>query len=244
MEPNFQTSFIPKKPMIEDRTVAARPVSLLTIITIFIFFTMLVVTGGLFFYKTILERNITQMANDLTLAQNQFEPAKIAQLQVLDKRLKAATQVLSNHIAISPIFTVLESLTMKTVAYTKFDYEFGSTAAAPITVNMSGIAVGYRSIALQADLFATNKYLIDPVFSNLSLDNKGNVIFDLEFSVDPSFINYEQVLKAQAATAASAGTTSIDTTVPASGTPPTTSLPPVTSYPPVSPTSAGATSTN
>ena len=53
---------------------------------------------------------------------------------------------------------------------------------------MSGLAIGYRSVALQSDLFAQNKNLIDPVFSNLTLDDKGNVLFDLEFSVDPSLL--------------------------------------------------------
>jgi hypothetical protein len=52
--------------------------------------------------------------------------------------------------------------------------------------------LGYRSIALQSDLFTQNKNLIDPVFSNLTLDNSGNVLFDLEFLVDPSFVNYKQ----------------------------------------------------
>ena len=62
---------------------------------------------------------------------------------------------------------------------------------------MSGIAIGYRSIALQSDLFAENKNLIDPIFSNLTLDNSGNVIFDLDFSVDPDFINYQKTLMTQ-----------------------------------------------
>ena len=59
---------------------------------------------------------------------------------------------------------------------------------------MSGLAVGYRSIALQSDLLAKEKNFIDPVFSNLVLDEKGNVLFDLEFSVDPSFVDYKQML--------------------------------------------------
>ena len=46
----------------------------------------------------------------------------------------------------------------------------------------------------QSDLFTQSKYFIDPVFSNLSLDNSGNVIFDLEFTVDPSFVNYKNML--------------------------------------------------
>jgi hypothetical protein len=198
MEQNFQTSFIPKKPMIEERAVVSGPVSLPTIISIFIFFTMLIATGGLYFYNGILDKNIIQMENDLNLAKNRFEPSKIIQLQVLDKRLKASNEILSKHIATSPIFKALQSITLKTISYTKFGYDFNSddTKNTKITVKMSGIALGYKSVALQSDLFATNKNLIDPVFSNLALDDKGSVTFDLEFSVDPDFVNYKKTIEA------------------------------------------------
>ena len=197
MEQNFQTSFIPKKPMIEERAVASQPVSLSTIISIFVFFTMLVATGALYFYNGILNKNIIQMENDLNLAKNRFEPSKIIQLQVLDKRLRASNEILSKHIATSPIFKALQSITMKTISYTKFGYDFNSDTKNPkIMVKMSGIALGYKSVALQSDLFTRNKNLIDPIFSNLALDDKGNVTFDLEFSVDPDFVNYKKTLEA------------------------------------------------
>ena len=195
MEQNFQTSFIPKKPMIEERAVASKPVSLLTIIAILIFFTVLLGTGVLYFYSGILTKNIIKMENDLSLAQNRFEPSKIVQLQVLDKRLRASSQILSKHIAISPIFKLLQSLTMKTVSYTKFNYDFSDEKNSKIVIKMSGVAVGYRSVALQSDLFSKNKYIIDPIFSNLLLDEKGNVLFDLEFSVDPNFVDYQKTTK-------------------------------------------------
>ncbi|MBP6883979.1 MAG: hypothetical protein KBC06_01990 [Candidatus Pacebacteria bacterium] len=195
MEPNFQTSFIPKKPIVDNRTLPPRPVSLVTILSIFLLFTMLVVTGGLYFYKGIVNKRIIQMESDLNLARNRFEPAKITQLQVLDKRLKASSEILNQHIAISPIFQALESITMKTVRFTKFSYALDKTKDTKVLVTMKGQAVGYRSIALQADLFTKNKYFQDPVFSNLSLDDKGNVLFDLDFAVDPSFVDYKQMLK-------------------------------------------------
>ncbi len=197
MEQDFQTSFIPKKPMIDDRTIASRPVSLLTITSIFILFTVLLVTGGLYFYKGIVTKNITEMANNLNLAKNRFEPAKIAQLQVLDKRLKSADEILTGHIAITPIFQALEAITMKSVRFTKFSYTLNTDTGPKIAIKMTGQAIGYRSIALQADLFTNNKKLIDPVFSNLSLDEKGNVLFELNFSVDPSFVDYKKVLETE-----------------------------------------------
>ena len=194
MEPNFQTSFIPKKPIVKERTTSVRYVSFFLIASIFVLFAVLLATGGLYFYKSIVAGNITNLQSSLTLAQNRFEPSEITKLQLLDKRLAASSEILANHIAITPIFSVLEQLTMKTVRFTKFSYDLGTNINAPVNIQMSGVAIGYRSVALQSDLLATNKNLINPVFSNLTLDNSGNVMFDLTFSVDPSFVNYKQNL--------------------------------------------------
>jgi len=187
--------------MVQERVAVARPIGFLTIISIFILFTVLLVSGGLYFYQGIVKKNITKMENDLNLAKNRFEPSKITELQVLDRRLRASTEILSKHIAITPVFKALEDVTMKTVRYTKFSYDLGDKKNAKVVIKMSGQAIGYRSVALQSDLFTTNittkKHFIDPVFSNLTLDDRGNVLFDLEFAVDPSFVDYKQMLLTQ-----------------------------------------------
>lgn len=194
MEQNFQTSFIPQKPVVKERSSSSQPISIFLIISLFVLFTVLLITGGVYFYRGVMSKSIIEMENNLNLAKNRFEPSKIAELQVLDKRLRAASDVLSKHIVTTPIFEALERLTMKTVRYTKFSYELGTEDNVSVKIKMSGQAIGYRSIALQSDLFAQNKNLIDPIFSNLTLDNSGNVLFDLDFSVNPSFVNYKQTL--------------------------------------------------
>ncbi|MFA6353344.1 MAG: hypothetical protein WCW93_00180 [Candidatus Paceibacterota bacterium] len=200
MEQNFQTSFIPKKPMLkEESTTYARPVNFFLIISIFVLVTILVATGGLYFYKGIVEKKITKLDSTLNLAKNRFEPSKITELQKLDKRLRASNEILTQHTTVVPIFKALEQITMKSVRFTKFSYDLSTDKdnKTLINIKMSGVAIGYRSVALQSDLFTKNKNLLDPVFSNLVLDNSGNVIFDLDFSVNPSFINYKQTLMAQ-----------------------------------------------
>lgn len=196
MDQNFQTSFIPKKPIVEEKRPvgSSSSVGLFSVISIFIFFTMAVGTGGLYFYKISQEKRLKSMQDDLVLARNRFEPSRIADLKVLDKRLSAATTVLNNHVAVSPIFQALGDLTMKSVRYTKFSYTLNE---GKVNVKMSGQAVGYRSIALQADLLSKSKYFLDPVFSNLQLDNKGNVLFELVFSVSHDFVDYAQMLKTE-----------------------------------------------
>ncbi len=200
MEPKFQTSFIPKKPMVEERaTSGGVSFGIFTIIGIFVLFSVVLATVGLYFYKGILNKNITQMRNDLEKAKGRFEPAKISELQVLDRRLRASSEILSKHITVAPVFKVLSEITMKTVRYTQFNYTFGGDEKDPkVIIDMDGLAVGYRSIALQSDLFTEKaKNFIDPVFSNLTLDDKGNVLFNLKFSVDPAFVNYKTVLGAE-----------------------------------------------
>ncbi|MDP2789054.1 MAG: hypothetical protein Q8O46_03330 [bacterium] len=194
MDQNFQTSFIPKKSITEERVAVSHSFGFLTVIAFFIFLTMVVTAGGLYFYKGIMTKNISNMENELNLARNRFEPAKISQLQILDKRLRASSEVLSRHIAVSPIFKALQEVTMKSVRFTKFSYDLTSDINPKVGVKMGGVAVGYRSVALQADLFSKKKYFIDPIFSNLTLDEKGNVVFDLEFRVEPSFIDYQQMI--------------------------------------------------
>ena len=211
MDQNFQTSFIPKKPMVEQATIESRPMGFVMVVPIVIFLTMVLVSGGAYLYKETLTKNVTQMETDLNLAKNRFEQAEISKLKLLDRRLRSSSDILGSHMTISPIFTALEALTMKTVRYTKFSYDLGNSNK--ILINMSGQAIGYRSIALQADLFAKNKNLIDPVFSNLSLDDKGNVLFDLTFSVDQSFVNYKQVVKRESSSLTKINATpSVETT--------------------------------
>jgi|SRR3989344_4084699 len=200
MEPNFQTSFIPKKPMMQEHATRARPVGILTLIACFILFTALLVTGGLYLYKGVLKKDIKDKEDALVLAKKRFKPSKIAELQLLDRRLIASSKVLAQHVAITPIFQALQDITMKTVRYTNFSYDLADDKNgknAKINIKMRGQAIGYSSVALQSDLFGTKdeaKNFIDPIFSNLSLDDKGNVLFDLEFSVNPSFVDYKQTL--------------------------------------------------
>ena len=197
MEPSFQTSFIPKKPMVQERAARSYPIGIFTVIALFILFAVALGTGGLYLYKVSLTKQIGDMQEQLNTAKNRFEPSRITELQLLDKRLRASSEILGKHIAISPVFEALSALTLKTVRYTKFSYELGVEKNAKVVIKLGGIAVGYRSVALQADLFSVKdegKNFIDPVFSNLTLDDKGNVLFDLEFTVDPSFVNYKQMV--------------------------------------------------
>ena len=192
MEQNFQTSFIPKKPVVPERTETKRPIGLLMVFSILILLSVLVAYGGLYFYQVSLTQSITSKQKALDLAKNRFEPGRLAELKTLDRRIRAANMVLDSHIAVSPIFEILQNTTMKTIRYTSFAYELRENGV--VFVKLTGEANGYRSIALQSDILSSNTDVLDPVFSNLALDARGNVLFDLSFGVNKNFVSYKENL--------------------------------------------------
>ena len=191
MDNNFQTSFIPKKPLAEDRIAPRRNVSIFGFLATLVFIGAVVAAGGAYLYKTTLDKNIASMKMQFESATNAFELSLINELQRLDRRIGSANELLENHVAVSPIFTALQANTLKSIQFTKFSYSTPKEAGAPITVKMSGRARDYSQIALESDQLATNRDIHNAIFSNLQLDDRtGLVGFDLTFTVDSSLVNY------------------------------------------------------
>ncbi len=198
MDKDFQTSFIPKKPMAESRVQTRRPIGLFVFVAIVILIASLASAGGAYLYQSSLVSQINDQDASLASSQKKIDKKFISTIQLADKRLSASADLLNNHIAVSPIFIDLQNLTLETIQYTKFTYSLSTDKnKKTIAVKMSGVAKGlkpYNSIAFQSDAFAKDDHIQNPVFSNLNLDEKGNVTFDLDFSVDPDFVNYSKAL--------------------------------------------------
>lgn len=195
---SFQTSFIPKKPILEEKPRPInRPINIFSVISTLLFIVAIVSYGGLFFYKHILLSQIEGLQSSLSRAKESFEPETISELQLFDKRISVSKEVIANHTVLSPFFKYLAELTIPNIQYVKFAEEL-SPAKKGFSVKMSGLAKDYKSIALQAEVFnsAKGKYFKDVVFSNLVLsddkDKKGYIGFDVAFLVDPSLLSYEK----------------------------------------------------
>ncbi|MBP7805012.1 MAG: hypothetical protein KA052_02170, partial [Candidatus Pacebacteria bacterium] len=191
MDNNFQTSFIPKKPLAEERTQVIKHTSIFSFLATLIFFGALAAAAGMYFYKASLTKSIETMNAQLESSKDVFEPSLINTLQRLDRRIANANQLLNNHIVVTPIFDALEINTLKTVQFTKFTYATPADTASPVLVKMSGKARSYSDIALQSDQLATNPNIHNSIFSDLSLDQKtGMVSFNLSFTIDASLVRY------------------------------------------------------
>lgn len=194
MDNSFQTSFIPKKPIIANganisNVVGGEHTSIFMVVSIFIFIVMLVAFGGLYLYKGYLTTNQKQLSDNLFKIRDSFDKDTIAELELYDKRTSVAKNILNNHIILSPLFKTLDKLTLPSIQYTKFEH---TTNNGVFSVSMTGIARDYKSIALQADVFNTKdgNMFKDIIFSNLTKDKNNFVTFNIEFNVDPALLSY------------------------------------------------------
>ncbi len=196
MDTTFQTSFIPKTPVTEKIGPKKGGTSLFVFLATIIFFAALAAAIGVYFYKSILINEVASAQEQLALAEAAFEPTFISTIQDLDRRIESANLILENHITVSPIFDALEGLTLKSIRYTKFAYEFTTDGKKSVIVRMGGESDSYQSIALQSDLYQENKNIQDPVFSNLNLDDtSGKINFDLAFTIDASYLLFSEELE-------------------------------------------------
>ena len=188
MDPRFQTSFIPKKPIIAATGKVAAPINLFSLIATIFFVFALVLTGGAFFYKQLVIKQIESSKQALEDAKGAFEPEVIKDLIRLDSRLEAGKSLIENHVAVTPLFDFLSSVTLKSVRFKDFTFEY--LASDRIQVEMKGQAQNYASVALQADLFSEQASLRDTVLSDMTLEPTGTISFNVVTVVDPSVVSY------------------------------------------------------
>lgn len=223
METKFQTSFIPKQGV--SVTADFRPKKSMGFFAFFatlIFFVSIILAGGIFGWKTYLQSQKTTMMKDLDKNIKAFEPQTIEQYVRLDNRINAAKEILSKHIAVSYLFDFLQEKTLQSVQFNDFKYDLGLDGFA--TVIMNGQAKSYNSVAYQSEVFGSKvsgeqTSFIGPIFSNLDLDQFGNVLFNFNTKVQPGFLSYSR----KAATEADKLQTSqkiipLDVTTPSSAT--------------------------
>lgn len=193
MDTPVTTSFIPKKPLAEERVKRPRQVSLFSFMAVLFLIFSIIATGGVFGYRQALMAREKMIDSGLDALSEELESIKsqISEMDRLDRRIKSADAILDNHVAISPIFQFLQEHTLKSIAFTKFNYALSPSG--DVTVEMSGRSKTYESIGEQSEEFSPvkNAYIKNIIFSNLNLEEmKSTITFDMGFNLDRSFVSY------------------------------------------------------
>ena len=195
MEPKFQSSFIPKGPIVSN--VPGAPIgrrtrqekSLFYILASTVFIMSVLSALGMFGYKFYLKYSIDQMGANLEDARLTLQPEVIRELTRLDNRILSSQKLLARHQILSPLFEFFEVSTPKTVRFKDFSY---TKTPQGLELKIIGEARGYAALALQADVFDKSQYFKNPIFSDLSLNEKGDVNFSFKAMLDPTLVSYER----------------------------------------------------
>lgn len=189
MEPRFQTSFIPKKPLVPGmRPAGRRIVGLFSLASVIIFVSIIALAAGVFLYQQFLLRSIESMKQSLDRARAAFEPALLEELKRLDSRIETSKKLLETHTAMTPVFQLLETNTLRNIRFSTFKYSLGKGGVA--TLAMDGEARSFSAIALQADLLASRHDFKNPVFADLSPEEDGFVGFTFNGAIDQRLVLY------------------------------------------------------
>ncbi|MES2059892.1 MAG: hypothetical protein V4438_02590 [Patescibacteria group bacterium] len=188
METKFSTSFIPKTNLAPvDRSVK-KPLGLFAFLATIIFFISAVIAAGAFGWEKYLESSKASMQSDLDKNIKAFEPQTIDQYVRLDNRINSAKELLAKHVAVSYIFDFLADKTLQSVGFSDFKYSVATDGVASLAMN--GVAKSYNAVAYQSTVFGAERALKGPIFSNLDLDNQGDVVFNFTTNIDHGFIAY------------------------------------------------------
>lgn len=202
MDTKFQTSFIPKKPILMDQKTIKHSggASVFMFISVIIFILSLAGAGFTFFWKDVLVKQQSSYQVELEKAEKRFDIALIEKLKKANTKIDLANQLLKKHIAVSEVFDIINSLTTEGIRFDNFEFTSPIATGDSARITVKGTGNSFSSIAWQSDVlgqsikYGKNKVVKNPVLGDLVLDDKGNVGFTLTAGFDIGDIYYEKVL--------------------------------------------------
>lgn len=168
------STLIPKKGAVRSQFITEGGISIFMRLSSVVFVVAVLVTGVLYAWKSLAQRNVNEQGDLLKKLEVKFDPATIEELKKLANKISAAKYLLASHTKTSAVFDLLEKNTLPDVGYSSFAH-----AAVQHTVTLSGEAPSYTSVAAQTAIFESLPEVLSASFSNLSLLESGRVKFSI-----------------------------------------------------------------
>lgn len=195
MEPKFQTSFIPKRPVI-DASRATLPTvknfNIFSAVATVIFVITILASAGLFGYKYYLINEIVKADKSLNEARSAFEPDTIRQLLEASTRFRTIKNLLEEHFVVSELLLVLKDLTIKNISFSELSYKYVNGV---ISVTIQGQSRSFNALAQQSDIFNDSEFLENQIFSDFTLNETGNVGFKYNANVLRNLVSYKDAVE-------------------------------------------------
>jgi hypothetical protein len=215
MDPKFQTSFIPKRPMIPGNmgVVAKKQTSVLASVSVLVIILTIIVSTGVVLYTKKLVQDNAEKKQQIKNEIDSLDSSLTNQLATLKIRVDSTKELLKNHLALTNFFDLLNKHTVSTIQFKDLTYSGGP--GKPFLVKLNGQAKNFNDVVFQSDTILANPNFKNPSFSGFSLDKGGNVLFVLETEINPDHVSYQKILQNAASSApqASANNSPASTTL-------------------------------
>lgn len=196
METKFQTSFIPRKPLVPN-SAATPPAQgdhangLLVFIGMVIFglsvASGIVVFGWQKLEKSNIEKNKTQLETN----RKQFG-SDIEFLKRFNTKINLTKQLVENHIAASEVFTIISEMVVDNIRFSEFEFALPTDPLKDkIQLKMKGEAASLAALAYQSDVINESVKLVDANLSELMIGDKGVVGFGFSATIPVDKIYYK-----------------------------------------------------
>ena len=188
----FQTSFIPKKPLIAENpgTQTREPVSIFLILSILVFLASVASVGGVYLWeKTALEQ---QAVYKETLAQNRssFGEEQLEIFKKLNTKITIAQEHINTLLTPRALFDILSAVTVQSIRYKNFTFTPPLKVGDPIKIAMTGEGAGFQAVAYQSDVLAGQSRIKNPVLADFAVNENGFVSFSFSGEIDPKDVLY------------------------------------------------------
>jgi hypothetical protein len=198
MEAQFQTSFIPQKGMVpkggKRSTLPKRSISFFALLSILIFVLSVVASAGIFFWGRYSSGQLYEAEKKLSQEVQKLNTnSNLQVITRLDDRIKATKIITANHVAPSTFFDNLGNVTVQSVRFVDLSFVEGESDRTTFT--LSGEALSFGGVALQADMLEASSAFTNIAFSNLGTVEGGGVTFSVYGEVVEESILYKNEIE-------------------------------------------------
>ncbi len=196
MEPKFQTSFIPKKPVVsgaDNKITKVYSTNIFSVIATVFFLVTIITSGGLYFYKMVLNNQISQAQSEVNAASQALQVDKIQSLINANSKIKTSQNLLEKHIIVSKLLALLQTLTIKNVHFAKLIYTNNGTPS----ISMPGEAGSYNALIQQQSIISGNEFMKNPTFTGFTLGPNGKISFNFSAELSPDLVSYKKSIESQ-----------------------------------------------
>lgn len=198
MEPQFKSSFIPKKDVVVGthggpQISVSTKRGLIDRLASLLFILVLIGWGALFGYQKYVEASITQVEREILAAQDTIDNAKIDQFLAFGKQVDIAKQLLDNHIIVEPLFLFMNTHTIPSVQFSSFSFQL---VDAGLMITATANTKNFAAVALQERLLADSTDISNVAVSAVAIDSvTDKVTFKLSFLMPRTHVLYSEFIK-------------------------------------------------